>query len=306
MIVCTFSLSQHDRVTLLKILKLCNYFLKVRVCKYYIKSDDENNYILVVPDTIGSANNLTEEKIAEKNFELIFSFDEAITYGGYKEPINVQQIRTNLEMESHEEKLFIMVQQSKMDSAKESAHNAAKVIRERQKEQQRLGITQPFMQGIGSNSNSGSEPIDHSSDTVPNPPTYTVAPTKTSGLSLPVKGMSLTGGKGKSLEDALVKEDKLAPVIAQKSSKETNSSYNNDTVIKSNVVSYPVLINLSEKMSAKISREGLVESFEIKGNLNLTINNADVASCTITTLSQNNGKFVFVTSPKINKPLYEK
>ena len=68
------------------------------------------------------------------------------------------QIRANLEMESHEEKLHIMVQQSKMESAKESAQNAAKAIRERQREQQRFGLNQSAYSGIGSSSNTVDSP----------------------------------------------------------------------------------------------------------------------------------------------------
>jgi hypothetical protein len=57
----------------------------------------------VVPDIAGTANNLTEDKVTDKCFELIFAFDEVITSGGYRENVNLQQIRTNLEMDSHEE-----------------------------------------------------------------------------------------------------------------------------------------------------------------------------------------------------------
>jgi hypothetical protein len=85
-----------------------------------------------LPDVAGTTiNNLNEEKIAEKVFELIFAFDEVITAGGYKESINLQQIRTNMEMESHEEKLHNMIKISKMDTAREAAKDAAKSIREK-------------------------------------------------------------------------------------------------------------------------------------------------------------------------------
>ena len=36
-------------------------------------------YSLVVPDAVGTGNNLTEEKISDKSFELLFSFDEVST-----------------------------------------------------------------------------------------------------------------------------------------------------------------------------------------------------------------------------------
>jgi hypothetical protein len=91
-------------------------------------------YYVVVPDVLGSSNNLTEEKITDSCFELIFAFDEVITNGGYREPITLQQIKTNLEMESNEEKLHNMIKMSKMESAKDQAKDAAKIIREKQRE----------------------------------------------------------------------------------------------------------------------------------------------------------------------------
>ena len=102
----------------------------------------------VVPDVAGTSNNLTEEKITEKCFELMFAFDEVITAGGYREPITLQQIRTNMDMESHEEKLHNMIKISKMESAKDQARDAARVIRDRQREQQRMGVSSG-MAGIG-------------------------------------------------------------------------------------------------------------------------------------------------------------
>lgn len=65
-------------------------------------------------------------------------------------------------MESHEEKLHQMIQASKMESAKDQAAIAAKNIRERQREQQRLG-TSSAMQGIGSNS--VTTPVEESTNT---------------------------------------------------------------------------------------------------------------------------------------------
>ncbi len=46
-----------------------------------------------------------------------------------------------MEMESHEEKLHNMIKVSKMESARDQAKDAAKVIRERQRDQHRAGIS---------------------------------------------------------------------------------------------------------------------------------------------------------------------
>ncbi len=90
----------------------------------------------VVPEVAGG---VTEDRVSDAAFELVFAFDEVITTGGYREAVNLQQIKTNMEMDSHEEKLALMIKQSKMDSAKDQAARQAKAIRERQRELVRGG-----------------------------------------------------------------------------------------------------------------------------------------------------------------------
>lgn len=48
------------------------------------------------------------------------------------------QIKTNMEMDSHEERLHNMIQNSKREAAKEEAGRRAKELRERQKEMVRI------------------------------------------------------------------------------------------------------------------------------------------------------------------------
>lgn len=55
---------------------------------------------------------LEESEISEHCFDLIFAFDEIVALG-YRENVNLAQIRTFTEMESHEEKVFRAVREVK-------------------------------------------------------------------------------------------------------------------------------------------------------------------------------------------------
>lgn len=128
----------------------------------------------------------------------------------------------------------------------------------------------------------------------------------TSGRAAPVKGMSLSGmnSKNKSLEDALVKEDKLTPVAFKPDA--VSSAGHSEAV--SNIpqqIQQPIMLVISEKVSTKINKSGMIESFEIKGSLTLTTS-PDAPMCVVALdIKGNKDSFVFSTHPKINKALYE-
>lgn len=272
----------------------------------------------VVPDIAGSTNNLTEEKISEKCFDLIFAFDEVITTGGYREPITLPQIRTNLEMDSHEEKLHKMIKQSKMEQARDQAKEAAKSIKEKQKDSQRTGFGSSGMVGIGSGSNdnlssaplTSMEALSLSSNAA-----SSLAPAggdkPPGGVARKVVGISLSGakaGKGHSLEDALIKEDKLAPLqtLKTKQGASSGASGASEAAVVAPAVQHPVMLQVLEKVSAKLSRDGNVSLFEIKGSLTLTASTDESALCSVQLALGETSDFVFTTHPKVNRPLYDK
>lgn len=53
---------------------------------------------------------MEESEISENAFNLIFAFDEIVALG-YRESVNLAQIRTYVEMDSHEEKVYMAVRQ---------------------------------------------------------------------------------------------------------------------------------------------------------------------------------------------------
>lgn len=51
---------------------------------------------------------MEEKEILENAFQLIFAFDEVVALG-YRENVNLAQIRTFTEMDSHEERVYMEI-----------------------------------------------------------------------------------------------------------------------------------------------------------------------------------------------------
>eukprot|EP00931_Biecheleriopsis_adriatica_P034660 TRINITY_DN19_c0_g2_i1.p1 TRINITY_DN19_c0_g2~~TRINITY_DN19_c0_g2_i1.p1 ORF type:complete len:575 (-),score=126.81 TRINITY_DN19_c0_g2_i1:81-1664(-) len=63
---------------------------------------------------------VSEENVLKHALDIVFAFDEVISFG-YRESVTLSQIKTYTEMDSHEERLHLMVEQSKMNEAREMA-----------------------------------------------------------------------------------------------------------------------------------------------------------------------------------------
>lgn len=114
----------------------------------------------------------------------------------------------------------------------------------------------------------------------------------------------MKGGQNKSLEDALVQEDKLAPIVSKKMS--STSSANETAAPSIPQIQQPVMLVVSERVVAKLTRDGMVESFEIKGSLTLTASNDESALCSVQMNVGAVDAFTFNTHPKVNKAIYDK
>lgn len=113
-----------------------------------------------------------EETVLQNAFDLVFAFDEAISFG-YREPVTSAQITQYVEMESHEERLHQMIQQSKENEAKETSRRKQLELAEVRKKQQReekmaaqMGYAAPSVvsSGIGSSSAVGGGAFETSMD----------------------------------------------------------------------------------------------------------------------------------------------
>ncbi|GMH62894.1 hypothetical protein TrRE_jg2009 [Triparma retinervis] len=266
----------------------------------------------VVPDVAGG---LTEEKVCEAVFDLIFAFDEVLTSGGYKEGIPLSTVKSNLEMESHEEKLHMMIKQSKEDAAKDEMKRQAKAIKERQlnmMKQQLSGgpaVSAGGMQGFGGGGSGGmgggsndpfgmmgmSDPYkgmggqqgmamggdDYGNNHASFEPTAGRAVEKPNAPRVVAKGMKLGGGGKKGKKDDLMNmmaaEDGLSNMGLAPTRGQAASAMEVSAPPPA-LPLHPVTLAVEEKVSVSMSAEGEVQSCELKGTLSLTANSDEGAA----------------------------
>jgi len=70
---------------------------------------------------------LTEEVVLKNALDIVFAFDEVVSFG-HRESTTISQIKACTEMDSHEEKLHQMIQQSKVNEANELAMKKQKEL----------------------------------------------------------------------------------------------------------------------------------------------------------------------------------
>lgn len=100
-----------------------------------------------------------EQAILENAFTLIFAFDEIVALG-YRENVNMTQVRTFIEMDSNEERVFEAVRKTQEREAKQKMREKAKELSKLQRTQQN---DRKMMSGIGGGTSNISSNIGISS-----------------------------------------------------------------------------------------------------------------------------------------------
>jgi hypothetical protein len=147
---------------------------------------------------------LDERDVLRNAFELLGAFDEIVSLG-YRENVGLQQIKTFLEMESHEEKIQDIIERNKEMEAKEELKRRAKQLEMQRRDAARRGqmAFQGNSGGFGSGAYQSVRQFDGPGASSPvvrdmggNAPTASAAkPFKTKGMQLgkKVKNAALLG-----------------------------------------------------------------------------------------------------------------
>ncbi|KAK4542650.1 hypothetical protein LTR36_006222 [Oleoguttula mirabilis] len=225
---------------------------------------------------------LDEREIGRCAFELLSAFDEVVTFG-YRENLTLSQIKTFLDMESHEERIQEIIARNKELEASEERKRKAKQL-----ELQRKDMVRNARTGSGMGSGMPRTPTYPTYTPPPAPATpsmpdtydsYTAAKNQQFGKPLASRGKGMQLGKKKAgntmfeqVRGELGPEAEanaplagvptqaapaIQPTVAASSSKAAGKD--------------GIHITVAEAISARLSREGTIESFEVKGDLQLRI-----------------------------------
>lgn len=161
-----------------------------------ISSYHKNFHSLQIPEYCRT---LDEKDIVDNAFNLIFAFDEIIALG-YRESVNLAQIKTFVEMDSHEEKVFQAVRETQEKEAKQKMREKAKDLqRQRMESQKKGGIPSRFGgSGGGDNFGMSSSSMSSSSPSISSMDIKPAAPIA-SKPSAPKNAMKL-GGKTRDVD----------------------------------------------------------------------------------------------------------
>ena len=274
-----------------------------------------------------------EEGVSKAAFELIFAFDEVIS-AGHKENVTMSQIRTFMEMESHEEKLHKMIIQSKINDTKDVMKRKAMEIDKIkvEKKMERGGSSgggfggggisgfqdksDPFAGGMGGRQgSSGGFASDGggfgggasqnqggfggqskgASDGYGEPR----GPKGVAAKAGPKKGMVL-GSKQKTnrFMDALRQEgESVEAEYGSKGEKQAQAAI-------PQVPTESVTIIVEEKLNVQLSKDGGLEGMEVQGTMMMEIQNEDDAFVKVKIESGKNEGYQFKTHPNIDKQLH--
>ncbi|KAI8990353.1 hypothetical protein BDB01DRAFT_507273 [Pilobolus umbonatus] len=239
-----------------------------------------------------------ESDILSNAFELLCAFDEIISVG-YRENVNLSQVKSSIEMESHEERIQEIIAKNKEQEAKEELKRRAKQFEMQRKEAQKHG--RAFMQGnfnssvsnnMGNMGGMGSYGGNYSpSEAIKEASSFSRPSSAPTSSGSKAKGMKL-GKKAKAgdLFESIkpdVEEPLLAPASIQR------------------IYSESVHVDIDERVSITANKDGGLELMEVRGVLTLKITDPTSARIRLALKTENDSSIQFKTHPNVDKTAFK-
>lgn len=245
---------------------------------------------------------LDEEGVCRAAFDLVAAFDEAISHGN-KENVTVAQVKQYCEMESHEEKLYKLVMQSKINETKDHMRIRAAEIEKNKIDRGKIEKTFGPVRtpNVVSDMNTrgsglGGEPIFGDSF-AQKPKGHLSAPSP--ATSKVAGGMKLgKAHKTNQFLESLKAEGELISEDSQPSGIQSRLSSVPPTD--------PITVAIEEKINATVKRDGGICNFDIQGTLALQVLNDTSGFIQLQIENQDLPGLSFKTHPYINKELFNR
>ncbi|KAI9753555.1 MAG: hypothetical protein M4579_005097 [Chaenotheca gracillima] len=246
---------------------------------------------------------LDEREILRNAYELLSAFDELVT-AGYRENLSLNQIKTFLQMESNEERVQEIIARNKELEASEERKRRAKQLEMQRKEVSRSGraavprapsyptYTPPSRQSV---------PETYDSYEAEKNKGFKTAAPKAKGMQLGKKSKTtdmferVRGEMGAEAEDSTPLVSNAQPIVPAEKPAATRTSASLDRE--------KVHVTVFETISATLSREGNLKSFEAKGDLQLRISDSTLTKVRLD-LEAEIGSAQFRTHPNVDKNLF--
>lgn len=245
---------------------------------------------------------IEEKEINEHCFELLFAFDEIVALG-YRENVNLAQIRTFTEMESHEEKVFKAMRETQEKEAKQKMLERAEEIRRQKvtdgKSKYGASSNINFSSGFG-NSGNNSSTYNSSHSVEPSvfeasspPPSFN---NSSSSSNKPSRAMKL--GTNKDILPAFIEQEakQAAPVGKNQTGVSQSSTVSNTESVH---------VRVDEKMNLTCGKDGGVQSLEVLGVLYVNIATEEDAKIKIALTNNDSRNLQLQTNPNIDKNLFK-
>lgn len=244
---------------------------------------------------------LDEKEVLKHAFDLIFAFDEAIAMG-YKERVNLQQIKHFLAMESNDELRAKQEQKTKEILAKKAAEKKRKELAKMKLEQKRGGYSDSGSGGYSGSSSSSSGQYARS-NYIAEPVVETKREAPKSAVPSFSKGMQLGKGKGTKASDysKVLQEENVpdVPSPSVSSNQQHQQQQQHDIPPGSKVHT-----SIQEKIVLVAENDGGLKNMEVKGELALTVNDPNCTRIKVHISQGQNEGFQFKTHPNMNKTAF--
>ncbi|KAL1458643.1 hypothetical protein WDU94_008777 [Cyamophila willieti] len=251
---------------------------------------------------------LDEAEVTDNAFSLIFAFDEIVALG-YRESVNLAQVRTFVEMDSHEEKVYQAVRKTQEREAENKMREKAKELKRQRMESAKKfpktgisgGSSNPYFSSSSYSSTPAAPVLETTSDSSSIRSSY-IAQTQKPALS--AKAMKL-GSKSHDVEsfvDQLKSEGEKVisgPALSKVSSLSSKIQSTNISNMDS------VHLRQEEQLVISVGRNGGIEAFELHGLLTLRISDEKYGKIKVLLNNKDTRGIQMQTHPNVDKELFK-